>query len=396
LLWNPGDDSDVNEGGPGIDSVEVYGGVDSEVFVVSASGGRVLFAGVEPQPFGLDIATAEDLFVIAGRGDDSFEATGVEAPRITFTVDGGPGRDTLVGSDGADLLIGGDGQDFVDGQRGDDTGFLGPHDDTFQWDQGDGNDSVEGEGGTDTLVFNGGASNERFQAAALGERLRFTRDIANVVVDTADIEAVDLHALGGSDVLTVDDLTGTDVVDVEADLAAPGGGNDGAADAIVVTATEGDDTVLVTGTGTDAEVTGLHASVSASDIHPGDSLAVHALAGDDVVDASGLTGVGVTLDGGDDDDVLIGGEADDVLLGGDGDDVLIGGPGTDSLDGGPDENVVLQAVGGTGDRVTAAAVAGPDWLAARIRIVDGTTVLDIGGKQRTLPRANLSALLHGG
>ena len=123
---------------------------------------------------------------------------------------------------------------------------------------------------------------------------------------------------------------------------------------------------------------------------------VNALGGDDVVDASGLGGTFVTLDGGDDDDVLVGGDLDDTLIGGEGDDVLIGGPGTDTLDGGPDTNVVLQAVGGGGDRITAAAVAGQDWLEARLRIVDGKSVLDVDGKERTLPRADLSVLLHGG
>jgi Ca2+-binding RTX toxin-like protein len=227
----------------------------------------------------------------------------------------------------------------------------------------------------------------------LGERLRFTRDVANIVIDTTGVEAVDLHALGGSDILAVDDVTGTDLVDVEADLAAFGGGNDVAFDTVFVTGTDDEDTAIVSGTGTNADITGLHTSVSVSGAQLGDRVEVHALAGDDVVDASALGGVAVRLDGGDDDDVLIGGDLDDTLLGGDGDDVLIGGPGTDTLDGGPDDNVVLQAVGDGGDGVTSAAVVGRDWLATRLRIVDGKSVLDVGGDERTIPRADLSALV---
>ena len=75
-----------------------------------------------------------------------------------------------------------------------------------------------------------------------------------------------------------------------------------------------------------------------------DRLTVNALAGDDVVDASGLAAAAIALaaDGGDGDDVLIGGAGNDTLLGGAGDDILIGGPGQDILDGGPGDNILIQ------------------------------------------------------
>ena len=76
-----------------------------------------------------------------------------------------------------------------------------------------------------------------------------------------------------------------------------------------------------------------------------DRLTVNALAGDDVVDATGLAADSalLTLDGGDGDDVLLGGDGNDTLLGGAGDDVLIGGPGNDTIDGGPGDNVVIDS-----------------------------------------------------
>ena len=79
-----------------------------------------------------------------------------------------------------------------------------------------------------------------------------------------------------------------------------------------------------------------------------DRLTVNALAGDDVVDTSGLaTGsIQLTADGGDGNDVLIGGDGDDVLLGGPGDDVLLGGPGTDTIDGGDGDDIEIQSLGG--------------------------------------------------
>ena len=49
-----------------------------------------------------------------------------------------------------------------------------------------------------------------------------------------------------------------------ADLAAVGGGDDLAADNVVVNGTNGDDVAVVTGAGPNAEVTGLPALVSVS------------------------------------------------------------------------------------------------------------------------------------
>ena len=103
----------------------------------------------------------------------------------------------------------------------------------------------------------------------------------------------------------------------------------------------------VAGAGSDRQVTGLAALVSVSGASAGsDRLTVNALAGDDVLDASGLAAAAVllTLDGGDGDDVLLGGAGNDMLRGGAGDDVLSAGPETTSLDGGPGDNVVLDSL----------------------------------------------------
>ena len=50
--------------------------------------------------------------------------------------------------------------------------------------------------------------------------VRFTRNVGNIVMDLNDVEAIDLNALGGADTVTVNDLSGTDVVNVAADLDA--------------------------------------------------------------------------------------------------------------------------------------------------------------------------------
>ena len=151
MIWNPGDDTDLNEGGDGTDTVEVNGGNGAEQFTTTANGTRVRFDRLNPAPFAIDIGTSENLVLNANGGDDSFSATGNLAALIRITVDGGAGNDTLLGSNGVDILLGGDGNDFVDGNQGNDVAFLGAGDDTFQWDPGDGSDTVEGQDGTDTM-----------------------------------------------------------------------------------------------------------------------------------------------------------------------------------------------------------------------------------------------------
>jgi hypothetical protein len=58
---------------------------------------------------------------------------------------------------------------------------MGAGDDVFQWNPGDGSDTVEGQDGTDTMLFFGANIAENIDIAANGARVRFARDVANVV-----------------------------------------------------------------------------------------------------------------------------------------------------------------------------------------------------------------------
>ena len=397
MIWNPGDDTDLNEGADGTDTVEVNGGNGAEQFTATANGTRVRFDRVNPAPFSLDIGTSENLTVNANGGDDRFSATGNLAALIKITIGGGAGNDTLFGSNGADVLLGGDGNDFVDGNQANDVGLLGAGDDRFQWDPGDGSDTVEGQDGTDSMLFNGSNIGEIFDASANGGRVRFTRNVGNVVIDLDDVEVVDLNALGGADTATVNDLSGTDVVEIDTDLAGVLGGTagDGQPDNVIVHGTNGDDILVVAGDPSGTSVLGLAARVSIAGAEAAnDRLTVNALAGDDIVDASGVaTGaIQLTLNGGEGDDVILGGNGDDTLLGGPGDDVLLGGPGNDSIDGGAGANVVIDSF--AANTVTRATRAETSWLVAHVHIVNGKTVIDVGGEKRTLPRADLSQLVR--
>src|SRR5688500_16043615 len=211
MVWNPGDDTDLNEGGAGSDTVEVNGGNGAEVFSATANGTRVRFDRLDPAPFSIDIGTSEKLVLNANGGNDSFSNTGNLAALIQITADGGLGNDTLLGSNGIDLLLGGEGDDFIDGQQGNDVAFMGAGNDVFQWDPGDGSDVVEGQDGTDTMLFNGSAGAEIFTASANGGRVLFARNLGNIVMDLNDVEGIDLNTLGNTDTTIVNDLSGTDL-----------------------------------------------------------------------------------------------------------------------------------------------------------------------------------------
>jgi Ca2+-binding RTX toxin-like protein len=328
LIWNPGDGSDLNESGPGVDTVVVNGGNGDDNFAIAASGSRVRFDSLGAARFTLDIGSTENLVVNGNGGNDMMTAGNGLAPLIHITMDGGAGNDTLNGSDGNDVLIGGDGNDVINGGRGNDVALMGAGDDTFVWNPGDGSDTVEGQGGNDTMVFNGSNANEQIDVSADGSRVRFTRDVGNVTMDLNGVDAIVFNALGGADTVTLNDVTGTDLTQLNVDFANRPGGSigDGAADAVIVNGTDRDDAVAVSGNGSAVAVTGLNARVNITGAEStNDRLIVNTLDGNDVVDGSGLSAGAITL----------------MAHGGPGDDVLIGRPGQDLLDGGPGDNIVI-------------------------------------------------------
>jgi hypothetical protein len=349
---------------------------------------------------------ANDSLVVKSLGrDDVVNATPLPAGVIKLTIDGGAGVDDLRGSQGADTFVGGDGDDSIFGDNGNDVALMGGGDDVFRWDPGDGNDTLDGQDGTDSMLFFGANIAESVDIAANGGRVRFFRDIASVTMDLDDVEAIDFFALGDADTIVVNDLSGTDVTRVDADLAASGGGGDGQPDNVIVNATNGDDVVQVSGDAAGTSVLGLAAQVNMTGTEAAnDRLTVKALAGDDVVEASGLQAgaIQLTADGGEGDDVLIGGDGNDVLLGGPGDDVLLGGGGTDVIDGGDGDDIEIQfaAINGelqlaatNGDRVTSATAADAEWVLSHVRIVGGSTVITFGGKEYRLAVTDLSQLV---
>jgi Ca2+-binding RTX toxin-like protein len=281
---------------------------------------------------------------VDGRAGDDLvridESNGDFTDSVPTTIDGGDGNDTIAGGKGSETLRGGNGNDSIDGNGGNDLALLGAGDDTFVWDPGDGSDTIEGQDGTDTMVFNGANVDERVALSANGNRLEFLRDPGNVTMDTAGVERIDFNALGGADVVTVDDLSGTGVSDVNLDLAGALGGasGDGETDSVVVDGANGDDAINVSGDAFAVAVSGLRALVAIQHQEPNDGLAVDGLGGNDAISAAALAAQAITL-------TLDGGAGDDTIAGGQGIETLLGGDGNDSVDGNGGNDLALLGAG---------------------------------------------------
>ena len=329
------------------DQVIVDGTNNADKIDVSSDANGVTASGLSAQVSIQHPETTDELAINGLAGNDSISAAGLAAGTIGLTLDGGAGDDTLAGGQGVETLVGGDGNDRIDGNKGNDLALMGAGDDTFVWDPGDGSDTVEGQDGNDTMLFNGAAAAEHVDLSANGNRLRFFRDAGNITMDTAGVEQVDFNALGGADVVSVHNLTGTDVKRVNVDESSPAGSGtgDGQADQVIVDGTNNADNITVAGSNGATRVGGLAATVTISGAEPAnDTLSINALDGNDHVSAFGLAASAgkLTIDGGNGNDVLIGGGGDDVLTGGAGNDLLFGGPGQDNLDGGAGNNILVQ------------------------------------------------------
>jgi RTX calcium-binding nonapeptide repeat (4 copies) len=251
--------------------------------------------------FSFDRTKVARIAVNARSGNDAVridEGNGAFTDTIPTAIAGGVGNDTIAGGKGVETLLGGDGNDSIDGNGGNDVARLGGGDDTFIWDPGDGSDTVEGQNGTDIMLFNGANASEQVDLSANGSRLKFFRTQANITMDTAGVEQVDFNALGGADVVTVNDLSGTDVSRVDVDLAGTlgGGAGDGQADRVIVNGTNGNDAIDVSGDAQVVKVSGLSARTEI--LHSqvaNDRLDVNTLAGRDTVGSVGLAAGAIQL-----------------------------------------------------------------------------------------------------
>ena len=356
--------------------------------------------------FAFDRQRFQSIVVDGRAGDDNVDvnqSNGAFTDTEITTVRGGDGNDRLLGGYGPEILAGGAGQDYLDGNQAADTIDAGTGDDVVAWDPGDASDTIAGGPDTDRLAFNGATIGETFELAPAGDHVRLTRNIATVALDLAALETLDLRTLGGADTLTVHDLTGTDLTQVNTDLAGFDGGDDGStdtvtvpagvvvgqdgpvglvnglgaqvrvlngaasdqfrvtgtstADAVAVAGTTGPDSVAAYADGTDVLVLGGTAAMQLrlTGVH---RLAADLAGGEDIFTASGnLAALTVLdIDGGDGNDTLLGGNGTDHLTGGAGQDYLDGNQAADTIDAGTGDDVVAWDPGDASDTIA----GGPD------------------------------------
>lgn len=261
------------------------------------------------------IAGSLDNDLISGLGDDD-------------TLNGSLGADTLNGGNGDDLINGGADQDVLSGGNGNDTlrGNAGldllreTADTNFILT----NTSLTGLG-TDQLVFIesvqliGGFGNNEIDATAVTNK--------NVTLDGAE----------GNDKLLGGALADVLIGQEGSDSLKGGAGNDtlyGGEGNDTLNGGPGIDQIVVT---TDGDLTLTNTNLTGMDVDTLSQIESASLVGEafagNFFDASTVTTLNVSLDGGHGDDTLIGGMGNDTLIGGADQDLLTAGSGNDILMG---------------------------------------------------------------
>ncbi len=366
----------VAAGGSGNDQIVVDDEVLASVDFSGGSGDDVLsYAGS-----GVALLRGDngDDRLIGGSNDDNLQ--------------GGIGNDDLVGGDGNDTLDGGANDDRLDGGLGDDENIGGTGSDTFVWAPGQGADvfledpGPAGDDNSDRLTVGGSfeLTEGAYESGVIGaieagDNITLSKVLdagaLKVLLETSDgsgptqsllidnIENISIAAGGGSDVVTLGDLTGTDVSLLAIDLSAPEESSPaGETDRVVFSGSELADNLTVQGVIADFDTTTFSEDgeddvtgeiskeiIQLRDQSPGrdsrafiinstpekDFLEVRGLGGDDEleilansddnidenIDVSDL--IDVTLDGGAGNDTLISAFDNATLIGGGGMDSLI-------------------------------------------------------------------------
>lgn len=236
------------------------------------------------------------------------------------TLSGGTGSDLIYGGAGGDTISGRGGDDLIYGGRGGDTIAGNQGADTAVWTNGDGSDAFDGGTGSDLQLIEGSDNSEQFSLGTSGGDALFQRTgTGSFQIGLERVETVELQSLGGDDRLTVGDLSGTPVGQVEF--------------------SGGDGTDRLQAQGTDVPVR--------ADGGTGGDLLTGGSGGDQLFGDSG----GDTLRGNGGSDWLAGGSNSDLLVGGRGDDVLEGGTGNDRLSGGTGDDAYVFQPGDGNDTI---------------------------------------------
>jgi hypothetical protein len=247
-----------------------------------------------------------------GLGNDAAGVVGTEDPLLArgapVTISGGGGNDNLSAS------VPGTAPVSVNAGAGDDVGAggdgsIGPEKislgggndkfvstlDVFNSPFTARNDVVDGGTGKDTLERRGTFASESLSLSADAGHLIALHDGGDRT-DAVHVENVTWFGFGGNDEggagddITVNDLSGTGVVNFTPDFSAPSDATapNNSADQLRVVATPGDDHITVNSFGATINVSGLAPAITPVLLDASDVLRIDTLAGNDTVDSSGL------------------------------------------------------------------------------------------------------------
>jgi VCBS repeat-containing protein len=256
---------DLLDGDEGVADVAVYDGARSG-YRVMRSGAAIVVSDLNP-----------------GDGNDGSDTLqDIELLSFLDAI-----ANLLAGSDADETIAGTETVDYLLASRGNDSIDAGAGDDVVVWSPGDGDDAVNGGEGNDELVVNlpAGAANSVTVTANTDGTVTVAGaggDSFTLALD--DIETLTILGEDGDDVITIGDLSGTDIADTTV-FAEGGDGHD------LIVAAELDKRLVA--------------------------------------------------DGGDGDDEIVGGAAADRLSGGAGNDVIRGNGGDDEVLGGEDTDAFV-------------------------------------------------------
>lgn len=389
FVWNPGDGSDLVEGGAGDADVMAFNGsAGDETFTLNAVGSRFeLLRNVGS--IDMDVADVEQVNINDVGGDDTFNlnnlsGTGVTSVRFdlgsgdgatdTVVVNGTNLADNITASTGAPgvqvnglpvslLMVNADSEILViNGLGGDDqvTGFS-PLETVMALtlDGGDGNDNLSayatllGGAGDDTLTgavgpdtMEGGAGNDILFGLGGVDTLE-GGDGNDTLVGGGGAD--EMFGDADDDLLVWNNGDGTDLME--------GGAG---ADIVEVNGAAAGDNFTVGPNGARVAFARTNITPFALDIGTAERLHVNGLDGNDTISGgAGLAGLIILrMDGGNGNDLLTGGDGDDEMFGSAGNDSMLGMQGHDLLDGGAGADTQR---GGDGDD-TLSGGAGADWL----------------------------------
>ena len=326
-----GDNNDSLEGGTGNDRLLGEAGNDT----LRGEAGRDTLIG----------SSGNDVLDGGGWSDSLVGGEG------TDTIIGGNGNDTLVGGGSNDTLYGGEGNDSVTGGSGNDTITGDTGEDTLVGDAG--TDTIDGGADNDSLA--GGEDNDLLSGGDGNDTLRGNNG-KDILFGEAGND--NLNGNLGNDSLYGGEGDDSIIGEGGADFVAGDAGND------TIRGSNGDDTLdggadsdrLIEFNNSDFILTDTQLIARGTDsISNFETARLVAGNGDNLLDATSVTTMNVSLEGGGGNDTIFGGEGDDYLfglngadsaVGGAGDDTIRGGDDNDTLDGGAGSDRLLEAVNG--------------------------------------------------